>query len=419
MRSGERSPQGVASRNAPKKLSIPMWHLADAWIVPAVLAPVVALGASYSAPQVLFVASQPVAVALTFFLFGLSVLLWIFFEPRETWPPLFQVVIFSLLALWVMGMLSSVVQRDPVDLTSLVAGPLLILLVLKRPPSRSVWMSGDAYAVSLLAVSLLAQIQDVLGVREMREQFWIRLPFFADFFGPIPRWEGPFSNPNIAGPVGAFLVVYGIWRSGVLRFVLVGSGALVVVIADSRTGFIAVLAPLVVLLVVRSLRGLRTSGVPDWLTYGVFTAIAAASFLVVLRLDPSLNGRIEIWNQFLGLWQENWLFGAGQTGIQEAVNSGDLPSWANHGHNLVIDVLGRFGLMGAIALLSALTFLTFLVWFDAKSGQGAALSILVMFVAAGVTEDLIDWRYLGIHYVPLLLCSMLAAQSSLPQKVQR
>ena len=42
-----------------------------------------------------------------------------------------------------------------------------------------------------------------------------------------------------------------------------------------------------------------------------------------------------------------------------------------------------------------------------------------MFVAAGVTEDLIDWRYLGIHYVPLLLCSMLAAQSSLPQKVQR
>ena len=100
---------------------------------------------------------------------------------------------------------------------------------------------------------------------------------------------------------------------------------------------------------------------PDWLTYGAFTAIAAASFLVVLRLDPSLNGRIEIWNQFLGLWQENWLFGAGQTGIQEAVNSGDLPSWANHGHNLVIDVLGRFGLMGAIALLSALTFLTFLV----------------------------------------------------------
>jgi O-antigen ligase len=151
----------------------------------------------------------------------------------------------------------------------------------------------------------------------------------------------------------------------------------------------------------------------------VFTATAAACFLVVLRLDPSLNGRIEIWNQFLGLWQENWLFGAGQTGIQEVVNSGDLPSWANHGHNLVIDVLGRFGLVGAIALLSALTFLTLLVWFDVKSGQGAALSILVMFVAAGVTEDLIDWRYLGIHYVPLLLCPMLAAQSSPPQKVQR
>ncbi len=396
-----------------------MWHLADAWIVPAVLTPVVALGASYSAPQVLFVASQPVAVALAFALLGLSVLLWIFFEPREAWPPLFQLFIFSLLALWVIGILSSVVRRDPFDLTSLVVGPLLILLVLKRPPSRSVWMSGDAYAVSLLAVSLLAQIQDVLGVREMREQFWIRLPFVADFFGPIPRWEGPFSNPNIAGPVGAFLVVYGFWRSGVLRVVLVGSGVLVVVMADSRTGFFAVLAPFVFLLAVRSLRGLRTLGVPRWVTYGVLTATAAASFLLVLRLDPSLNGRFEIWNQFLGLWQKNWLFGAGQIGIQEVVNGGDLPSWANHGHNMVIDVLGRFGLVGAVALLSALTFLTLMVWFDAKSGQGAALSILVMFVAAGVSEDLVDWRYLGIHYVPLLLCSMLAAQSVIPQKDQK
>ena len=419
MRLGEKSAQGADSSNAPKKLSIPMWHLADAWIVPAVLAPVVALGASYSAPQVLVVASQSVAVALAFVFFGLSVLLWIFFEPREAWPPLFQVFIFSLLALWVTGMLSSVVRGDPFDITSLVVGPLLMLLVLKRPPSRSIWMSGDAYAVGLLAVSLLAQIQDVLGIREMREQFWIRLPFLAEFFGPIPRWEGPFSNPNIAGPVGAFLVVYGIWRSGVLRFVLVGSGALMVVMADSRTGFIAVLAPLVFLLVVRLFRRLRTSGAPHWGMYGVLTAIAAASFLLVFRRDPSLNGRIEIWNQFLGLWRENWLFGAGQTGIQEVVNSGDLPSWANHGHNLVIDVLGRFGLLGAVALLSALTFLALLVWFDAKSGQGAAMSIMVMFVAAGVTEDLIDWRYLGIYYVPLLLCSMLAAQSSMPQKVLR
>ena len=65
------------------------------------------------------------------------------------------------------------------------------------------------------------------------------------------------------------------------------------------------------------------------------------------------------------------------------------------------------------------TFLTFLVRLDTKSGRGSALSILIMFIAAGVTGDLIDWRYLGNHYVPLLLGSMLAAQSLMPQKVQR
>ena len=68
---------------------------------------------------------------------------------------------------------------------------------------------------------------------------------------------------------------------------------------------------------------------------------------------------------------------------------------------------------------ATLTFLTFLVRLDAKSGRGAALSIPVMFIAVGVSEDRIDWRYIGFYYVPLLLCSMLAAQSSMPQKVQR
>ena len=68
---------------------------------------------------------------------------------------------------------------------------------------------------------------------------------------------------------------------------------------------------------------------------------------------------------------------------------------------------------------ATLTFLTFLVRRDPKSGRGAALSILVIFIAAGVTEDLIDWRYLRNGYVPLLLCSMLTAQSPMCQKVQR
>ena len=68
---------------------------------------------------------------------------------------------------------------------------------------------------------------------------------------------------------------------------------------------------------------------------------------------------------------------------------------------------------------ATLTFLTSLVRRDAKSGRGAALSILVIFIAAGVTKDLEDLRYLRNEYVPLLLCSMLTAESPMCQKVQR
>jgi len=389
-----------------------------AWIVLALLIPIGALGASYAAPQFIVVAAQPFAVVVTYALFGSALTLWVFFRPDQAWPVPFKIFISSLAVLWIAGVARSLAQNDPFSLTALVVGPGLACVALKRSSARFVWMAGDTFALGLVSVSALAQVQDLLGVREMREQFWIRLPFIADFVGPIPRWEGPFTSPNIAGPVGAFLVVYGLWRSGLLRLTLIASGGVIVLLADSRTGFVAVLLPLVVLLVWRLLRKPHSSKSWRMGVLGSAVALAIVFLWGGLRVDPTVGGRVEIWIRFLDLWRENWLFGAGRAGIGEVISSGSLPSWADHGHSLPIDVLGRFGLLGIAALLVALVCASLLVGKDARAGNGAALSLLVMFVAAGTTEDLVDWRYLGIHYVPLLLSAMLAAANSSQREVE-
>ena len=42
-----------------------------------------------------------------------------------------------------------------------------------------------------------------------------------------------------------------------------------------------------------------------------------------------------------------------------------------------------------------------------KVGQKAGLVLLACFLAVGVAEDVVDWRYLGTQALPLLLATML------------
>ena len=369
--------------------------------------PVAALLAQHLLPETPVAGSQSLGVVLAFAGSGIAGALWLLYAPKHSWPPLFQLFMAALLVTWVTAMFAAGVHTDLFNLTAVLAPVALIMVWIKRPRSQDVWRAGDSFAWSLIFVALAAQALDWLGVRELRYDFWNRLPLVAEVIGPIGRWEGPFGNSNLAGPIGAFLLAYGLFRIGLQRWVFVFAGSIMVFMSDSRTAYFAVCVALLVAAVFRPRIG-RLLVTPRIRLLAFLCFVVAFVALIVL-LDPTINNRTPVWSTFWTLWTSNPAMGVGGGGIVEAIR-GDalLDGWATHGHNVLIDPLARGGLLSLVPLLVTLIAAFVLTLRRAEHGQQAALVIFACFVASGVTEDLVDWRYLGYQAIPLLLATMLS-----------
>ena len=101
--------------------------------------------------------------------------------------------------------------------------------------------------------------------------------------------------------------------------------------------------------------------------------------------------------------------GVGESGISGQIASGALPGWATHGHSLVLDPLGRVGLLGTIPIASAVIAALVIAWVSGRRGLVVSAAILATFLASGISEDLIDWRYAGVQFVPFLLAGLLGS----------
>ena len=337
---------------------------------------------------------------------SISLALWFLYRPRQPWPLLFQVFMGGLLAVWIFAVVMANVHGDAFNLTVLLSPLFLLMVWLKRPQPRDVWRAGDALAWSLVAMAVTAQLLDWMGLRELRYDFWNRLPFLDQIIGPIGRWEGPFGSSNLAGPIGAFLVAFGLSRFGLSRWAMVFTGGAIVFMSDSRTGYLGVLVALFVAVLFRpSIGRYQMTGVRRAVLFGV--AVGAFVALVV-ALDPTINGRTTVWSLFWNLFSSSPFVGVGGDGIASAIQGdGLLDGWATHGHNILIDPLARFGVFGVAALLVAVSSALVLTFRAGKVGQKAGLVLLACFFAVGLAEDVVDWRYLGIQALPLLLAAML------------
>ena len=375
--------------------------------------PVIAQFTQYLFPERSVLGAQSFSTVLALLGISISLALWFLYRTRQTWPLLFQVFMGALLAVWVFAVVMANVHGDAFNLTALLAPFFLLMVWLKRPQSRDVWRAGDAFAWSLIAMAVAAQLLDWMGLRELRYDFWNRLPFIDQIIGPIGRWEGPFGSSNLAGPIGAFLVAYGLFRYGLSRWAMVLTGGVTVFISDSRTGYLGLLVALFIAILFRPSIGryrmTRARRV-------VLLAVAVGAFVaLVVALDPTVNGRTTVWSLFWNLFSSSPFVGVGGEGITSSIQgNGLLDGWATHGHNILIDPLARFGLFGVAALLVAVSSALVLTFRAARVGQQPGLVLLACFLAVGVTEDVVDWRYLGIQALPLLLAAMLGV-GAVPQ----
>ncbi len=185
------------------------------------------------------------------------------------------------------------------------------------------------------------------------------------------------------------------------------SGAIIILMSDSRSAVLSCAVGIAVLIAVMPRLGHLLT--PTWLRIAAPTAVAVAFTGYVVAIDPTLNLRTPVWETFLSLWTTSPITGVGATGIQASIEDGSLQSWANHGHSLAIDPLTRYGLIGLLAVGAVIVATGVIATKAARTGFAAPVVILATFVAGGISDNLVDWRYLGVQAVTILLAGLLGA----------
>ena len=369
----------------------------------------------------------------------ISLVLWIRTRGPGPATGLLRAFLVALLLLWAFVTVLGNVRGESAGINSLMAPVLLLMLLAKPPTGTRAVRAADAFAWALVVAALVSLVLEVAHVIPSwyevgvdwdalrladyraplqaialesgeKANYWVPL---ASLLGLDGRWAGAFVHPNIAGPVGVFLLVFGVTRTRARRVFFGGTGALMLVLTSSRSSWGAALAGLGVAAAVWWLRR------PSRLSAGwraVIVALPAMGFVVVaVALNPGLTGRSEVWPVFADLWRQAPFLGVGNQGISDAIAAGDLPMWATHAHNVPFDALVRYGVLGFALVVIVLGIATALGIAAARSGRGAAgIAIVTALVVGGLADTTIQWGFWVNTTYALILAALISA--SLPQR---
>lgn len=363
--------------------------------------------AQYLWPTTAIFRGQNAGIVIDFVGFAIAVLLWWYYRPSGSWPPEFAWLIGAWAALWVVTIVLSVFHSDLFNLTAILVPPTLAMLWLKKPSLPATFAAGDVFAFSLIAIAVASQLLDLVDIKALHYEGWNRWPLLTDITGPIGRWEGPFGNVNYAGPIGVFLLVFGLLRPSWRRILYVVTGAVIILLCDSRSAVFACAVGIAALIAFTP--RLSIWHTPIWLRIAAPVSVIVSFTGYIFAIDPTLNLRTPVWETFLSQWTTSPITGVGATGIQAAINDGTLQSWANHGHSLAIDPLTRYGIIGLLAVAAVVVATGIISSKAARTGFAAPVVLFATFVAGGISEDLVDWRYLGVQAVPVMLVGLLGA----------
>ncbi len=340
---------------------------------------------------------------------GIAGLLWLICaSPTKTTR---QLALFglTLLSLWAYTTIRSLSLNEPYNYTAWLL-PIFVIMVILKPPNRSEALkAADFFVFGLLGIAMLSHILHVTGIHEFPHYFYqIRYPEIIqtilpmDDLGLAYRWEGAFGSVSDAGPMGAFIFVFGIFRSGAKRIVILAGGLFILIFAFSFSSIFATLAALTFL--VASTLSKQSPRRTPLLFVTLFVGQFALIAIYISFFDPTFNGRINIWGQYISEWPNHLLFGTGGEFISSRT---DLFSH-DHGHNLYVDTLLRYGAVGFILFMAVLVMLICLSWKAFKINSNVPIVILIVFALCIVGESLVLWRYNGAVTSWLIISALIA-----------
>ena len=349
-----------------------------------------------------FFKGQSLGIVFHFLVVPVIFLLWLMAPVRDIRITKFRIILILFAALWVISILKTFSDDGAVNYTFLTV-PLFLALVYMKPPSQKeaekIMLTS---ALLFVATMFAAQILDMLGFRPFRDEIPMRwIPELVVGF----RWEGMFGDANNSAFIAAFLFVYGLSVRGQWKWPLIVVGLTVLVVSESRSGIVAAICGSLTLLALQPrFRALFSS---KWTYGGVLFATVSLITVTVLRIDPTFNGRVEVWSSSIDLLRGNLLFGIGTPGFESGAKSGAIAYGNLDGHSIVIDTLVRFGLISFLLVILLISLSLWLCWENRERDNGASFAILITFLAGALTYTF-GWSYLGVQQLPWLLALFLA-----------
>lgn len=218
------------------------------------------------------------------------------------------------------------------------------------------------------------------------------------------RLWGLGSNPNSIGPLALlFLLLHYMqpYTRRWMQFAGVGAALLVLVLAQSKTAWVAGAAAASILFWHRY--GRRAGGSFSMGFLLLLIVMMIGTTLAAFAIDPAriwqriamtqagtdmqtLTGRAQIWAAALDAWRANPLFGYGPTawGIEHRYQIG-MP-FAFSAHNQFLQTLSVSGLLGLVTLIAYLVLLGISSWKAMASTRGVSFAIFVLVGIRTLTE---------------------------------
>ena len=358
---------------------------------------------------------QPPYVLISYVFFGISLIAFFLFKPQNRAGKNLRLLIATVALYWIAQfILIGLYHGDNRNYTSFLVPLLLIMMWFKPPSSQDTWSVMVLLGMLLLIILTVTYILEVTSLTNPMPtpgflndwesgQYWLPLDGFLGLDG---RWVGPFGHNTRTAMAATFVTVIGFSRLTSFSWALIPGGVFFILVSGVRAGFLSTLAALAVLILFSNIGLVRK--IPLWTKIALLFVGVAGGALLLLRSGAGLTGRDTIWRAFLDLFPQEPLIGVGQTGINAG---GEITLRFVDAHNLLLDPLIRYGIVGLSIFLIILSVMFYQSLRATSLRSAGSLAILTAYVVASMTDIQNDWIHLSYQLVFVLFAAIAAASA--------
>lgn len=287
----------------------------------------------------------------------------------------------------------------------LAAGTGIVLVLLFLLFARSV-VTEQSYELSLRICCCMSAVSFLFAVgQEVYNALLVHDPNF--------RSDGGMLNPNYYGMVLEFAILVCVWKlvfdpkNGKTYMMLLGMNIVGLFLCDCRSAWAAVFIAVFLLLYIS---GHKAYGL-FYFTFAALVLIAASTipglFPRMDNIGPSFEIRMDVWLTALRGFLMHPLFGRGAMSYMLTYpQTGGFATY--HAHNILLDPLLNFGLVGTALLFTYFGMLYRQLWkrWKARLALRSEFSLILAATAVvlihGMTDVTILWLQTGMFFCLIL-----------------